>query len=148
MVRPVRISSIARALPIARVRRCVPPAPGHDAELDLGLAELGVLAGDDHVARHRQLAAAAERKAADRGDERRPDRLDPVPRRERVVDEQLIRCLAASSLMSAPAANARVAGAGDDDRPAGVVGVEASSSSASSSSSVEVSAFGRLGGRA
>ena len=26
--RPVRISSIARALPIARVSRCVPPAPG------------------------------------------------------------------------------------------------------------------------
>ena len=42
----------------------------HDAELDLGLAELGGVGGDDDVAHHRQLAAAAERKARDRGDDR------------------------------------------------------------------------------
>ena len=58
-----------------------PAGAGHDAELDLGLAELGVLAGDDQVAAHRQLAAAAEREAADRGDQRRPDRARSAPRR-------------------------------------------------------------------
>ena len=58
------------------------PAPSHqprkphgaavarpDAELDLGLAEPGGLAGDAKVARHRQLAAAAEREAVDGGDD-------------------------------------------------------------------------------
>ena len=42
----------------------------NDAELDLGLAELGVVGGDDEVALHRELAAAAERKARDRRDHR------------------------------------------------------------------------------
>ena len=60
---------------------------GHDPELDLRLAELRVLAGDDHVARHRELAAAAERDAADRRDERLADPLDPLPAVEVVVDE-------------------------------------------------------------
>ena len=47
-------------------------AAGDDPERDLGLAELGRLGGDDHVAGQRQLAAAAERPARDRGDQRRP----------------------------------------------------------------------------
>ena len=42
----------------------------NDAELDLGLAELRVVRRDDHVAHHRELAAAAERKARDRRDHR------------------------------------------------------------------------------
>ena len=46
---------------------------GDDAELDLGLAELGAVGGDDEVAHHRQLAAAAEREAGDRGDHRLAD---------------------------------------------------------------------------
>jgi hypothetical protein len=41
---------------------------GDDAELDLGLAKLGVVGGDDEVAHHGQLAAATQRKAADGGD--------------------------------------------------------------------------------
>ena len=41
---------------------------GDDAELDLGLAEDGRARGDPHVAGHRQLAAAAEGEAVDRGD--------------------------------------------------------------------------------
>ena len=44
---------------------------GDDAELDLGLAEFGVVGGDDDVALHGELAAAAEREARDR----RHDRL-------------------------------------------------------------------------
>ena len=43
---------------------------GDDAELDLGLAEFGTVGGDDDVAMHGQLAAAAEREAGDRGDDR------------------------------------------------------------------------------
>ena len=42
----------------------------HDAELDLRLAELGGVGGDDEVAHHGQFAAAAEREAGDRGDDR------------------------------------------------------------------------------
>ena len=43
---------------------------GADAELDLGLAELGGVGGEDEVAHHRHLAAAAERIAGDRRDDR------------------------------------------------------------------------------
>src|SRR5947208_127538 len=42
----------------------------HDAEVDLGLAEPGVVRGDDDVALHGQLVAAAERVAGDRRDHR------------------------------------------------------------------------------
>ena len=42
---------------------------GDDAELDLGLAEARGVGGDDEVAHHRQLAAAAEREAGHRGDD-------------------------------------------------------------------------------
>ena len=56
-------------------------AAGDDAEQDLGLAEHGSLAGDAVVARQRQLAAAAERVAADRGDHEPRDRRDRIERR-------------------------------------------------------------------
>ena len=52
---------------------------GNDAELDLGLAEARVVGGDDEVAHHRQLAAAAERKSADRRDHRLADLADLLP---------------------------------------------------------------------
>src|SRR5438445_134283 len=42
----------------------------HDAEVDLGLAEPGVVGGDDDVALHGELVAAAERVAGDRSDHR------------------------------------------------------------------------------
>src|SRR5262249_11457025 len=54
---------------------------GHDPEVDLGLAELRGLRRHDQVARHRELATAAEAVAGDRRDERsaqRPDRVPPV----------------------------------------------------------------------
>src|SRR5690606_39186959 len=41
---------------------------GDDAEQDLGLAQLGVAAGDAEVTAHGQLAAGAQRVAGDRGD--------------------------------------------------------------------------------
>jgi hypothetical protein len=58
--------------------------PGHDADPDLRLAELRVLAGDDHVARHRKLVPAAERVAPNRRDERLADPPDRLPPAERV----------------------------------------------------------------
>ena len=56
-----------------------PAGAGDDPEARLRLAELGGLGGDDQVAGHRQLAAAAQAVARDRGDERRPERADRVP---------------------------------------------------------------------
>ena len=49
-------------------------AAGDDAEQDLGLAEHGPRRGDAVVAGQRQLAAAAEGVAADRGDDEPRDR--------------------------------------------------------------------------
>ena len=84
MKRPVRCMSIALDLPTARVSRWVPPMPGDDAEVDLGLAELRGVGGDDEVAHHRQLAAAAQRIARDGGDDRLADpRRWPRPRGRR-----------------------------------------------------------------
>ena len=80
---------------------------GRDAELDLGLAELRAVGGDDEVGHHRQLAAAAQREAGDRGDPRLAGRRDLSPSRRR----NCRRYIAAKpwsdiSLMSAPAAKA------------------------------------------
>ena len=52
-----------------------PAVPGRNAQLHFRLAELCVLARDPNVARHRELAAAAQRKAVDRGDDRFAARL-------------------------------------------------------------------------
>ena len=49
---------------------------GDDAEQDLGLAEHGVLGGEPDVGAQRELAAAAERVAGDRGDDRLGDLRD------------------------------------------------------------------------
>ena len=43
---------------------------GYGADDDLGLAELGLLARQDDVAHHGELAAAAEREAVHGGDDR------------------------------------------------------------------------------
>src|SRR5262249_9027807 len=51
----------------------------HDAEVDLRLPELRGLRGDDQVARHRELAAAAEAIAGDGRNERRAQHPDRVP---------------------------------------------------------------------
>ncbi|KAG0762508.1 hypothetical protein G6F22_018622 [Rhizopus arrhizus] len=49
------------------------------AQLDLRLAELGGVGGDDDVAHHGQFAAAAQRVAADCGDHGLPDALQGFP---------------------------------------------------------------------
>ena len=56
-----------------------PAGAGHDPEIDLGLAEPGRLGGDDEVARHRKLAAAAEAETGNGSDERRAHTADRVP---------------------------------------------------------------------
>ena len=47
-----------------------PAGAGYGADGDLRLAELGAVGGDDHVAHHGDLAAAAQGVAGDRGDRR------------------------------------------------------------------------------
>jgi hypothetical protein len=54
---------------------------GDEAELDLGLAELGVVGDDPPVAGQRQLAAAAERVPGDGRDHRLRNLRDAVERR-------------------------------------------------------------------
>ena len=80
---------------------------GDDPEVDLGLAERGREARDAHVARHRQLAAAAEREPVDGRDRHRP-RLLPgaqqacAPSSSSRPDASSIFV---NALMSAPAQN-------------------------------------------
>ena len=70
---------LARAAEPDQARQAVGAAGcGDDAELDLGLAHLGRLTDHAQVARDRELTAAAERVALDRGDHRRRELLDPV----------------------------------------------------------------------
>ena len=63
--------------------RTTPPAPGQQAELDLGLAELDLRVVDDDpaVAGERDLQPAAERGAVDGGDDRLAERLQPAQQR-------------------------------------------------------------------
>ena len=77
---PVRIMSSAARAPIRRGSRWQPPAPGNQAELHLGKAEqgLGMIGGDAIVAGERQLEAAAEAGAVNRGDDRLGQGLDPA----------------------------------------------------------------------
>ena len=66
---------------------------GDRADIDLGLTEFGVIGGDDDVAHHRKLAAAAQSVAGDRGDDRLLDLGDALPGADEVallrVDEIL-----------------------------------------------------------
>ena len=107
IIRPVRIRSIALALPTARVSRCVPPKPGMTPSLISGWPNFAVVGGDDDVALHGELAAAAERKARDRRDHRLAAARDPVlARRRSPACWRPGRSCPTISLMSAPAANA------------------------------------------
>ena len=64
-------------MPNMRTVRTTPPAPGQQAELDLGEAELGLRIVEHHavVAGERDLQTAAERGAVDRGDDGNAERL-------------------------------------------------------------------------
>jgi len=82
------------------VRRC-----RDDAELDLGLAKLGIVGGDVRRTAS-QLAAAAERKARNRRDDRLARIRRRVPGAAKITYNAATAVLSAISLMSAPAANA------------------------------------------
>ena len=147
IARPVRMSSIARAVPTARVSRCVPPAPGITPMPDLGLAELGVVAGDDEVAGHGQLAAATEREAADRRDERR-GRSAPIRSHgvEVALGMQPLGRLIGELHDVGAGREGAVPGAREHDDRGGRRRSSASSASASSASSPKLSAL-RASGR-
>ena len=94
---------------------------GDDPEVDLGLAEGGRLGRDAEVARHRQLAAAAERDRVDRRDRDRATTA-PSPRMKRVRRTRAARAPSArasifvNSLMSAPAREGEDVRGGDHQR--------------------------------
>ena len=116
---PVRISSLARAGPTTRGRRCVPPAPGRHREAHLGQPEPGALRGDPEVAAQRELQPAAERVALDRGDRRHRQR-GQAPRDAGLELEPLAAARAPLGLELADVRAGRerpLAAARHDDRP-------------------------------
>jgi hypothetical protein len=96
---------------------------GDDAEGDLGLAELRLLAGEDDVAHHGELTAAAEGEALDRGDDRGLDVRDPLPLGVEALELDVGPGLVLH-LGDVGAGGEGLLAAGDDDRPDGLVGVE------------------------
>src|SRR5436190_7469985 len=94
------------------------------SEVDLRLAELRRLGRDDQVAQHRELAAAAEAEAGDRGDERRAQVADGVPPVDPpvLVQRDRSRC---GKLADVRAGRERPLAPAEHDRPDLVVLVEA-----------------------
>ena len=93
---------------------------GDDPEVDLGLAEVGVLGREPDVAGQRHLAAAAERVAVDGGDRRLAHRLEHVGDllAELGVGARLERRLAVHLLDVGAGDERAVAGAGQHDHAA------------------------------
>lgn len=98
-------------------------AAGNNAQSDLGLTELGGLGGDDDVAHHGELAAAAQGVPGDRGDDGLGDAGDVGPVLEHVghvgVDEGV-----GGHLLDVSPRREGLLGARDDDGAHVVVGVE------------------------
>ena len=119
----MRIIAIAFDLPM-RARQALRAAgPGDDADVDLRLAELRALPGDDEVERHRQLAAAAQGPAVDRGDHRLRDPANAIPLAD-AVGEQHVDRRRARHLADVGARGERPLVAGHHDRADAVVSVE------------------------
>ena len=90
-VLPVTISSIARDLPTKRASRCVPPVPGSTPSATSGKPDLaGILARDADVGRHRDLQAAADAVAVERGDHELRRLLEPLERLVGVQAEHVL----------------------------------------------------------
>src|SRR5436190_1474549 len=68
--------------------------PGNDPKLDFRLTEFGIVGGDDEIALHRELAAAAQRKAGDRGDYGLARIGDAMPRSDEVTEKRIGKTLA------------------------------------------------------
>ena len=102
----------------------MPPAPGMTARLELREPELGVVTGNEQVARHRELAAATQGEPADGGDDRHPQAADLVENGERVGLAQRRGRLGRQLADVDPRGERPVPGARDDDRAARRIGVE------------------------
>jgi len=70
------MSCNATPLPTSRGKALCAAVSRRDAQFHFGLSKLRVLGGNSDVARHRQLATAAQREAIDGGDDRFAARLD------------------------------------------------------------------------
>ena len=99
---------------------------GDEPEVDLRLAELRRVGGDAQRARHRQLAAAAERVAVDRGDRGLAELLDEIE--DLLAAERVLapaRRTLLGQLVDVGAGHERLlARAGDDHHADGVIGFE------------------------
>ena len=118
----------------------------NDAELDLRLAELRGVGGDDDVALHGELAAAAERKARDRRNHRLAGMGEAVPGGGEVPHERVHVGLA-RHLLDVGAGGERLLRPGDDEAADPGVRLERIDCGAISSIIAELSAlsaFGRL----
>ena len=122
---PVRISSIARAEPIARVSRCVPPAPGMTPMRISGWpnrASSPATIRSHDIASSQPPPSAKPRTAAISGSSVAQMRSHASNRRSLARRSGV---WSASSVMSAPAANARSPDPVSDDRARDAVPVEA-----------------------
>jgi hypothetical protein len=97
--------------------------PGQHAELDLWLPELGSIGSYQQIAHHRQLTAAAQRVAGDRGDGRGAGRGELGPLGEEVGGEHVGE-RQARHLLDVCACREGLLVACHDDRPNALVIVE------------------------
>ena len=105
---PSRFISSAFAGPTSRGSRWVPPKPGMIPRLISGWPKEAESAGDPEVARHRDLAAAAEGEPVDRGDRHHRRALPLAPQRPgspRGARGPTSASHCVNALMSAPAQN-------------------------------------------
>jgi hypothetical protein len=94
-----------------------------DAELDLGLAKLRGVGGEDEVAHHRQLAAAAEREARHRRDHGLACAGELLPAGEIIVAIHLAKALRLH-LLDVGAGGERLLAAGQHCAPLRAIGIE------------------------
>ena len=113
-MRPVRTMYMALLLPTPRGSPCVPPA----------LAELRRVGGDDEVAHHRQLAAAAQRETSHCRDHRLAHLAHGFPVARDEVGAVRVHEGLVGHRRDVGAGGKRLVVAGDDDAADAVVAVE------------------------
>src|SRR5258706_6550060 len=96
---------------------------GHDAEIDLGLAELRIVGGNDDVAHQRQLVAAAERVTRDSGDHRLANAAQMLPVARNVVRHVGVHVAEVLHGGDVRAGGERFLVAGDEDRADALIGI-------------------------